>query len=257
MVRRLAALLAGRRVLHTLRVAIDGPDAAGKTTLATELAAALSVLGRPVVRVSADGFHRPRAERRRRGSLSPDGYFLDAFDHVAMRRLALDPLGPRGDGRYRPAVHDLGADVPDEGPCQEAPPGAVLLFDGVFLLREELRPCWELSVRLEVTPEESLRRALVRDAALFGSEAAVRERYLRRYQPGQELYRAAARPAEVADVVIDNEDPPRPVIVRWWPKTSFVSGVAPRSSRPLRGRGRRSSSPGRAPRPPWPPAAAS
>jgi hypothetical protein len=36
---RLAALLAGRRPAHALRVAIDGPDAAGKTTLAAELAA--------------------------------------------------------------------------------------------------------------------------------------------------------------------------------------------------------------------------
>src|SRR5712692_8620510 len=47
---------------HPLRVAIDGIDAAGKTTLADELVHPLEPSGRPVIRVSIDGFHRPRRE---------------------------------------------------------------------------------------------------------------------------------------------------------------------------------------------------
>jgi len=46
-------------------VGIDGPDAAGKTTLADRLAAALPG---PVVRICADDFLRSRADRYRRGS---------------------------------------------------------------------------------------------------------------------------------------------------------------------------------------------
>jgi len=49
-----------------VRTAIDGPDAAGKTTLADELAVALRERGRDVIRASIDGFHRPRRERYRR-----------------------------------------------------------------------------------------------------------------------------------------------------------------------------------------------
>jgi uridine kinase len=52
----------------------------------------------------------------------------------------------------------------------------VLVFDGVFLLREELRPYWTLSVFLNVSPDESLRRGINRDAQLFGSEAEARGR---------------------------------------------------------------------------------
>ncbi|HEY4025179.1 MAG TPA: uridine kinase [Candidatus Dormibacteraeota bacterium] len=211
----MAALLASRHVAHTLRVAIDGPDAAGKTSLADELAGAVRALGRPVVRVSVDGFHRPAEERYRRGSLSADGYFLDAFDYDAVRDLVLHPLGPHGDGRYRAALFDRRMPAAGPAPVRQAPPDAVLLLDGVFLLREELRDCWELGIVVDVSPEESLRRALTRDVALFGSEAAVRERYLRRYLPGQELYRAAARPLDIADVVIDNGNPARPAVLRW------------------------------------------
>jgi uridine kinase len=47
---------------HPVRVAIDGPDAAGKTTFADELVEPLEARGRPVIRASIDGWHRPRAD---------------------------------------------------------------------------------------------------------------------------------------------------------------------------------------------------
>ncbi|MEX5635844.1 hypothetical protein AB1460_25165 [Parafrankia sp. FMc2] len=68
---------------------------------------------------------------------------------------------------------------------------------------------------LQISPDESLRRAWERDVALFGSPAAVRERYQARYLPGQELYRAAAAPADHADVLIDHEHPHAPHVLRW------------------------------------------
>lgn len=54
----------------------------------------------------------------------------------------------------------------------------------------------------------------MRDLALFASAEAVEERYRRRYLPGQRLYRAEARPAERADVLVDMTDPLAPVVVR-------------------------------------------
>lgn len=211
---RLADLVASRPRGRIIRVAVDGPDAAGKTTLADSLASTLEARGRPVVRVGIDGFQRPRAERYRRGPLSPLGYFMDAFDYAALRAAVLDPLGPGGDGRYRAAVFDYRSDTPLAEPARQAPLGAVLVVDGVFLLRDELRDAWDLSVHLDVTPDESLRRALDRDLPLFGSADVIEERYRRRYLPAQELYRRTARPLEAATVVIDNEDPDHPVLVR-------------------------------------------
>lgn len=48
---------------HPLRVAIDGIDAAGKTTLADELVQPVEKRGRRVIRASLDGFQHPRVER--------------------------------------------------------------------------------------------------------------------------------------------------------------------------------------------------
>ena len=67
---RILALPEGR----IQRVAIDGVDGAGKTTLANELAPRLELEGRPVIRASVDGFHNPRIVRYRLGKTSPEGF---------------------------------------------------------------------------------------------------------------------------------------------------------------------------------------
>lgn len=211
---RLAGLITQTRPAQLLRVAVDGPDAAGKTTLAGELADRLTGQ-RDVIRAGIDGFHRPRAERYRRGDLSPEGAYHDTFDYDAVRAVLLDPLGPGGSRQYRTAVFDHHSDTPAEPPPRLAPPGAVLLFEGVFLLRPQLRDCWDIAIFVDADPDEVLRRALVRDTPLMGGPVRVRERYQRRYLPAQQLYRADATPETSADVVIDNTDPVRPRVLKW------------------------------------------
>jgi uridine kinase len=163
-----------------------------------------------VIRASIDGFHRPRSERYRLGPDSPEGYYRDSFDDEALRRELLDPLGPGGHRLYRTAVFDFGTDAPVEAHRRRAAEDAVLLFDGVFLLRPELRDCWELRIFVRVRPEESLRRAIVRDRELLGSAEEVERRYRTRYLPGQQLYLADADPLDHADAVVDNDDPRQP-----------------------------------------------
>ncbi|HEY6738793.1 MAG TPA: hypothetical protein VI076_08065 [Actinopolymorphaceae bacterium] len=52
-------------------------------------------------------------------------------------------------------------------------------------------------------PEESLRRAIVRDLELFGSREEVERRNLGRYLPFQALSREESHPRAVADLVVD------------------------------------------------------
>jgi uridine kinase len=205
---RIEALLARRdRVL----VAVDGPDAAGKTTLADGLAARLAV---PTVRASVDGFHHPRAVRHHRGPLSPEGYYRNSFDDDALVDALLEPFA-EGAPQVRTQVFDHRLDALAEVTASGVPVRAALVVDGLFLLRPALRYRWDLAVYLHVLPEETVRRARVRDAAEMGGTEEVERRYAARYLPGQALYRAEARPLAVADVIIDNTDPAAPQVVRW------------------------------------------
>jgi uridine kinase len=134
------------------------------------------------------------------------GYYEDSFDLEALRRELLQPFGPGGSREYRTAVFDVVADAP----LLRAPADAVLLFDGVFLLRRELFDLWDVRIFILTEPEETLRRALVRDGGLFGSAEEVERRYRARYLPGQRLYLVAERPDERADLVVVNDDPAAP-----------------------------------------------
>jgi uridine kinase len=164
------------------RVAIDGPDAAGKTTLAGELEALIAASGRSVNRVAADDFLRPPEERYRQGRDSPEGYYVDSFDHAALAAAV-----ERVDG--------------------------IALVDGIFLQRPELARLWTFRVFVAVSEEESLRRGVERDSALHPSRVEAERLYRTRYLPGQRLYEAEAAPREAADAILWNDDPARPRLV--------------------------------------------
>jgi uridine kinase len=197
---------------HPVRVAIDGPDAAGKTMLADELVAPLQAYGQKVIRASVDGFHNPAEMRYARGRGSASGYYYDSFNYGSVIESLLAPLGPDGSRRYRTATYDYRVDAPVEVPVQTPPSNAILLFDGVFLLRPELKEFWDFSIFVDVSIETVLARAEKRDALVLGGAVEVRRLYEERYLPGQKLYFDQCRPKERAAIVIDNNDPEDAVV---------------------------------------------
>jgi uridine kinase len=169
--------------------------------------------GRPTVRVRVDDFHRVRALRYRRGRQSPSGFWLDSFDYPRLWSEVLTPLGPGGDRRYRPAGHDLATDQVLHPPPRTAPPGAVVVLDGIFLHRAELAGAWELSIFLDVGFAETARRMASRD----GSDPDPEHPSMARYVRAQRHYLASCQPEQRADILIDNTVLQAPVLVRLVP----------------------------------------
>lgn len=214
----LARYLAGFRLSHPVRVAIDGRTAAGKTTLADELVVPIERHGRPVIRIEIDDFHRPLVERRRRQELPLwQRSFFDSYDYPAIRT-ALLPLGEGGNRHYRRARFDSFHDVPISEPLAVAPPDAVVLVDGVYLYRPELDDLWDVRIFVEIDADDSLQRGPPRDQAWVGSVEAAAQRYRTTYIPAEDYYIETFRPHEHADVVIDNREPADPLL--WFQRPS-------------------------------------
>jgi len=182
-----------------LRVAIDGVDGAGKTTLADALALGLRAAGAQVIRASVDGFHFPRAIRYRQGPHSPQGFYQDSYDYARLRAVLLDPLSVGGNLRYRTAIFDHRQDLALDQPELQAVPGSLLILDGIFLHRPELRHYWDYSVFLALSFEVSVARMAVRD----GSDPDPQALSNRRYVEGQKRYLKLCQPEEHAHLVLD------------------------------------------------------
>ncbi|WP_037294634.1 uridine kinase [Saccharomonospora azurea] len=195
-----------------LRVAIDGPTAAGKTSLGHELAEHLVRAGRPVLRACLDDFKRPWKDRHRYDRESGEGYYRNAYDYDAVTRLLLEPAAPGGTGRCVLCSIDPLTQKDHSDVVTPAPPDAVLVVDGVFAFRPEIDRHWDFRIWLDIAPELSVRRGAARDASWAGADATALHRH--RYLPSMECYESEVRPQRLADVVVDNTDFTRPRVVR-------------------------------------------
>ena len=194
-------------------VAVDGLDGAGKTVFADGLAEVFAETGDAVFRAGIDGFHRPRIERYARGRRSPEGFYLDSYDYPTFRRVLIDPFRDGAQTAaatgFQLAAFDVVRDAPVESQWVTAPLDAVLVIDGIFLNRPQLRDLWDWSIWLDVPFEMAFARMALRDGSDPDPDAPANARY----RQGQELYLNEARPREAASVIVDNTDLARPRIV--------------------------------------------
>jgi uridine kinase len=116
--------------------------------------------------------------------MSADGYYEDAYDLARAARELLAPLGPGGTLRYRDRIIDLASDQP-AGSWRGASPDTVLVVDGSFLQRKELRDHWDEVIYLDVAFDVALARGVARDTAAFGGRDAATEAFTHQPRPAQ------------------------------------------------------------------------
>jgi uridine kinase len=216
---RIATFVGDSNRGQIFRIAVDGVDGVGKTTFADKLGSAIEGIGRPVIRASVDGFHNPREVRYRRGRTSPEGFYLDSYDYAALRTHLIDPLGPGGAGVYCTAVFNHVTDCRLPVRTHKAPAGSVLILDGLFLHRPELRDIWDFSIFLDAPFEVTIPRGAARGPGwgLTSPDPAAPSN--RRYVEGQQIYLQENAPQARANVVVDYRDLAAPVVTAWrWPR---------------------------------------
>jgi pantothenate kinase len=146
-------------------IALAGPPAAGKSTLAAEL---VSALGPGAKAVPMDGFHYDdavlitRGARDRKGA--PDTFDVQGFLHL-LRRL-------RSEGEVAIPLFDRSLEISRAGADIIGPEDRILVVEGNYLLLEEApwpeaRDLFDLSVWIDV-PEAELDRRLQERWAYYG-----------------------------------------------------------------------------------------
>jgi hypothetical protein len=194
---RLADATAGRTA--ALRVAVDGPAAAGPLTLATTLVDPLRLRGHDAVVVDARTFWRDASLRLEFGREDADA-FATWLDAATLRREVLDaampvPAADRGRAAILPALRDPETNRSIRAARRPVSASTVVLVAGELLLGSGLP--FDLSVHLAMTPAARRRR----------TDAAEQWKL-----PAFDRYDADTAPADVADVVIRLDDPRHPAV---------------------------------------------
>jgi uridine kinase len=160
-----------------LLVAIDGHSAAGKSTLARTLQATLP----QVTIVHMDDFYRPMlpADRAR---LDAAGGYQQYYDWQRLEHEVLQPLAQGTASRYR--RYDWQQNTLDG--WQEVRPAGMVIVEGCYAARPELRDYYHTSIVVETPAQERAQRQQARaDAspAWLARWDAAEQYYLRQYAP--------------------------------------------------------------------------
>jgi uridine kinase len=175
----------GPGVGRVVLVCVEGLGGAGKSVLAGALAGA-----RPddVCLVHGDDFYGP--EERDWQSWSARKGYERYFDHRRLEGELLRPLRAGAIARFQ--RYDWVANRLDG--WVEVHPRGVVIVEGVYLLREWLRPYWDFAVYVD-TPRE-IRQGRLRE------RGENDEGWISRWTAAEDYYEMAEAPAASADLVV-------------------------------------------------------
>lgn len=191
-------------------IGVNGVDTAGKSMFAGGLETYLRCRGlRPRV-IHMDDFHNCR-EIRYRGRDEIDSYIHHAFnlDLLATDLLAPVSRGERVDTEL--TLLDLERDTYTRKKRFRIDPDSVVIVEGTLLYREPLNDFFDFRIFLDIGFDEVLRRAEKRDVPAHG--IGFLDRYRRKYIPVQKWYLEKYAPKKHCDLVVDNTDYDRPIVV--------------------------------------------
>ena len=169
----------------TTLLAIDGLGGSGKSTLASQVLESLQA----AAIVGVDDFYRPMSANQR-AELGPKEGYDGYFEWERLRDAVLVPLSQGRRVRYRRydwITHRLAE-------WREVEPGRVVIVEGVYSTRPELRPYFDVKVYVDTPRERRLARMLDR-----GYEDTL---WVEHWMAAEEWYLEHERPWEHADLVL-------------------------------------------------------
>lgn len=192
-------------------IGINGVDTSGKTIFTGEYSRYLKSIGIKNQILHMDDFHNPR-ELRYQGNDEVEAYYRYAFNYPQAIEEILKPIKEQGCLDTEVTCLNLDTDRYETVRHYNLEESAILLVEGVLLFREPLLPYLDGRVFLSISFEEVLNRARLRDVPKYGEEFL--NKYITKYIPIQKRYLTEHKPMEESDIVIDNTDYHRPMLLK-------------------------------------------
>lgn len=182
-------------------IGINGVDTSGKTKFAAGLNSYLIDRGYKTALIHMDDFHNQLSVRSK-GSNEIDSYINNAFNLGLIEKELLNQIknGLLIDKEL--LLLDLDSDKFTNKKHYKIDNDTVVILEGVLLYREPIERYIDYKVFLDISFEEVLKRAKLRDVPRYGVEFL--ERYKNKYIPIQQKYIDTYMPKQKSNIIIDN-----------------------------------------------------
>lgn len=185
---------------RTLIVGIDGLGGAGKSTISESLLELLSEENYSVTLLHIDDFIHPRSVRYNENYPEWECYYNLQWRYDYLKNAVIEPIKSGADYICDIELYDKDNDSYFLK-TTDIPNGSIVLIEGIFLQRPELKGAFDLMIYIDVPEETRLARVLERDGYI-GDRAQIKAKYDGRYFPAERHYAKNCAPAENADFVV-------------------------------------------------------
>ncbi len=192
-------------------IGINGVDTSGKSVLARALNKYLVNRGHKVQLISIDEFHNPSSIRYS-GANPIDSYIDFAFNLELLKTEILLPISKGEKVVKELRLLDLNTDEFNIRKSLDIDSQTVVIIEGVLLYREPIDEFFDTRVYLDISFDEVLSRARIRDVPKYGT--AFLQRYRSKYIPIQKKYLSKYQPQSKSHIVVDNNNYNKPEIIR-------------------------------------------
>ncbi|MBU5427449.1 hypothetical protein KQI41_13740 [Tissierella pigra] len=187
----------------TLIIGIDGLGGSGKSTIVDSLKLQLSNRNYNTFILHIDDFIYPKNIRYNESKEEWNCYYNIQWRYDYLIKEILMPIRQGIEIHKEIEIYDKDNDVYILEQIK-IPQGSILLLEGIFLQRKDIREYFDCVIYLDVPKEVRLNRVVNRDKYIGDSED-IKLKYERRYFPAEDKYIEEYCPMENADFILTHE----------------------------------------------------
>lgn len=187
----------------SLLVGISGIDGSGKSTMARRVVERLKSQGLRASLISLDAWHHPPEKRFNKDDPARH-FYQHAFRFDELFDILINPLKYNGSAHItveltRLPENDL---YPHSYDLDEVD---VIVLEGIFLFKKELRESYDLAFWVECSFETALQRAILRNQEGLSEEEIIRD-YQTIYFPAQKFHLIKDNPKSNVDGIVESDE---------------------------------------------------